>query len=78
MLYTIIIMLSKVIFGYVIGKYIWNQLIKKEERIYLIGLLGIPLVYLLSIIPYVGGIITFVSLVYSFGVITNLILDSRK
>lgn len=78
MLYIIMIMLSKVIFGYIIGKYIWDKIIKREERIYLIGLLGIILVYLLSIIPYIGGIITFVSLVYSFGIITNLILESRK
>ena len=78
MLYIILLMLSKVIFGYVIGKYIWNKFIKKEEKIYLIGILGITIIYLLSIIPYIGELITFISLIYSFGIITNLIIESRK
>lgn len=78
MLYVIFIMIAKVLVGYVIGKYLYTKVFKLEEKKYLCGILGITIVYLLSIIPYVGGWITFISLIYSFGIITNLYIDSRK
>ena len=78
MLYIIFIMIAKVLVGYVIGKYLYTKIFKLEEKKYLCGVLGITIVYLLSIIPYIGGWITFISLIYSFGIITNLYIDSRK
>lgn len=78
MLYIIFIMIAKVLVGYVIGKYLYTKIFKLEEKKYLCGFLGITSVYLLSIIPYIGGWITFISLIYSFGIITNLYIDSRK
>lgn len=78
MLYVIFIMIAKVLVGYVIGKYLYTNVFKLEEKKYLCGLIGIIILYLLSIIPYIGGWITFASLIYSFGIITNLYLDSRK
>lgn len=83
MLYIIFVMLAKVISGYVIGRLIWNGLAKKklissEERVYLIGFIGITVIYLLSIIPYFGVVVTFASLLYSFGIVTNMIIKSRK
>lgn len=78
MLYIIFIMISKVLVGYIIGKYLYTKVFKLEEKKYLCGLIGIIILYLLSIIPYIGGWITFASLIYSFGIITNLYLDSRK
>ena len=71
-------MIAKVLVGYVIGKYLYTKIFKLEEKKYLCGVLGITIVYLLSIIPYIGGWITFISLIYSFGIITNLYIDSRK
>ena len=78
MLYIIFIMIAKVLVGYAIGKYLYTKVFKLEEKKYLCGILGITVLYLLSIIPYIGGWITFVSLIYSFGIITNLYIDSRK
>lgn len=78
MLYIIFIMIAKVLVGYVIGKYLYTKVFKLEEKKYLCGILGITVLYLLSIIPYIGGWITFASLIYSFGIITNLYIDSRK
>lgn len=78
MLYVIFIMIAKVLVGYVIGKYLYTKVFKLEEKKYLCGILGITVLYLLSIIPYIGGWITFISLIYSFGIITNLYIDSRK
>lgn len=78
MLYVIFIMIAKILVGYVIGKYLYTKVFKLEEKKYLCGILGITVLYLLSIIPYIGGWITFISLIYSFGIITNLYIDSRK
>ncbi len=78
MLYAIIIMLAKVICGYVIGKWIWKKFVNKQERPYLIGLLGITLLYLFTLIAYIGAFITLGCLIYSFGIFTNMIIDMRK
>ena len=58
--------------GYIIGSLIWDKLIKKENKIYLSGIIGIVLLYLLKIIPYIGIIITFISVMIGVGTIISL------
>lgn len=78
MLYVIFIMISKVLVGYVIGKYIYTKIFKLEEKKYLCGILGIVVIYLLTLIPYIGVIITISNLIYSFGIISNMYIEYRK
>lgn len=78
MLYVIFIMISKVLVGYILGKYIYTKIFKLEEKKYLCGILGIVIIYLLTLIPYIGVIITISNLIYSFGIISNMYLEYRK
>ena len=41
-------------------------------------ILGIVIIYLLTLIPYIGVIITISNLIYSFGIISNMYLEYRK
>jgi len=78
LLYVIFIMISKIIVGYIIGDILWNKFIKSPKQKYLCGILGITTLYIISIIPIFGDLVTFVSLIYSFGIITNSIINKRK
>ena len=53
---------------------------KKLGRIFMIVLIviGIIIMFILKLIPFIGGIIIFISLIYGIGSIINIILKSRK
>lgn len=77
-IYIILVMLAKVICGYILGEFIWKKYIKKEKRTYLIGFMGITILYLISIIPYIGFWVTLASLIYTFGIMINMLVKYRK
>lgn len=70
--YIILICLTNIFFGYLIGYLIWTKLIKKENNILLIGLIGITLITLLALIPGLGDIITLLSLMIGLGIVFNM------
>ena len=71
--YVIIIMMSKVITGYMLGNYIFSKYIKTYKSDYLMGVLGITIIYLISIIPYIGWVFNILLIIYTFGYIFKLI-----
>lgn len=71
--YAIIIMMSKVITGYMLGNYIFSKYIKTYKSDYLMGVLGITIVYLIGIIPYIGWVFNILLIIYTFGYIFKLI-----
>ena len=79
MLYIIMAMISLVLCGYVLGELIFTKVFKlKEERMYLNGFVGIIVLYLIALVPYLGGLVTFASLVYAFGMMANKYLEYRN
>ena len=77
-LYLISIYISTIVTGYLLGNIIWNKFIKIKKTIYLEGLLGITILYIISLIPYVGTAIYFISLIISMGTILNILFKKRK
>lgn len=71
-LYVLLVYLSNMVTGYIIGSFIWDKLVKKEKRTYLVGVLGIIILYILKIVPYVNIVITFVSIMIGVGTIISL------
>lgn len=71
-LYIISICLSKMFVGYVVGNFIWNQYIKKEKNVLLVGLLGISVIYILLLVPYLGDIVSLFSLLFGIGIVGRL------
>ena len=79
MLYIILAMISLVLCGYVLGKWLLIKVFKiKGDRMYLNGFVGIIVLYLVTLIPYFGGLVTFASLIYAFGIMTNKYFEYRN
>lgn len=75
LIYVLLIMLSGLITSYTVGRVITDKLIKKKLSNYLVGILGIICVVLISMIPILGGIFSFISLIYGIG---TLLLKFNK
>ena len=67
-LYIAAIYLSYAYMGYYIGKKLWLSK-NKEENVLLEGLIGITILYLVSLIPVVGAPITFIAYLTGLGII---------
>lgn len=68
-MYVVCMYLSNMFMGYYVGNYIWTKFIKKEKNMLLIGLIGITILYLLSLIPILGLFTTIVSFLCGYGLI---------
>lgn len=75
-LYIIIICLSYIFSGYLLGYLLWNKFIKKDANQLLIGLLGISLVYIITIIPIIGSLFGLIFTLVGIGIIFKLIKRS--
>ena len=78
LLYGILIYLSIIIPSILIGDYVITKLIKKEENIYLSIILGIIIVKVISLIPFIGTVLYFLTMLYGIGQIYELINNSRE
>ena len=75
-LYIIMICLSYIFSGYLLGYLLWNKFIKKEANQLLIGLIGISLVYIVTIIPFIGSLFGLIFTLMGIGIILKLIRRS--
>ena len=76
-IYAVSIYLAFLVIYYVVGNVISNKLLNKNNM-YLALVIGILLVKLVSLIPYLGGWIKFISLIYGLGIIYNFIKNIRN
>lgn len=67
-IYAAAVYLSYAYMGYYIGKKIYTKN-NKEENLLLEGLIGISILYAISLIPYIGGTITFFAYLCGLGII---------
>lgn len=77
-LYIIAIMLATILSSVVIGQNIYTKLLKQKDNIYLSTVLGIVVVKLVELIPYIGGLVGLVVFLYGLGMIWRLFLDRNK
>lgn len=78
LIYTLLIMISGLITSYTIGRIISNKLMKKEISNYLVGIIGIVCVSIILLIPVVGGIFGFLSLIYGIGQLIVMFKNVRN
>ena len=76
-IYAICIYLAFLFTYYVVGNIISNKLLNKDNA-YISIIIGIILVKLLSLVPYIGDLIGFISLVFGLGIICNFIKNIRE
>lgn len=77
-LYALVIYSSTIITGYYFGDLIWKKYFKIKRRPYLVGLFGITVIYILTIIPAIGGLIHFLSILFTLGIITKMLKNKTK
>ena len=77
-LYIVAIYLSKLFVGYVVGKLILTKVIKKEDNVLLDGFIGIISLYILSLIPYINSIVSFITLLVGLGIIYLVIKPDKN
>jgi len=77
-IYLILIYLSTIATAYILGTFIWEKLIKIEKRPYLIGIIGLIIIYLLKLIPYLDKIISIITIIVGVGSIVSLYHRKNK
>lgn len=68
-IYCIALYLSNIFAGYYTGKFIWNDIVKKEDNIFIDALVGISILFVLYLIPVIGVITSIVCFLTGLGLI---------
>ena len=68
-LFVIAICVSTVFAGYLLGFVIWKKLMKKEDNPLIIGLIGLSILSVLTFIPNVGIVFSFIAVIVGMGII---------
>ncbi len=77
-LYFILMYMTTITSGYILGNVISSKIIKKELNDYLVGLIGIALIVILTYIPYLGTFIGLINLLFGFGIIIKLLTNREN
>lgn len=77
-LYILIIATSTVLVGPLLGELIYNKLTTNKSNKYLVGLLGITILYILKQIPILGWLVTFLTISLAFGLILSLLKNKQN
>lgn len=72
-IYGLLIYLSIIPTAYYFGNLVFGKTIKNK---FLLMLVSLIILYLIRLIPYIGGIVGFISLIFGLGIYTTLIKDS--
>lgn len=72
-IYFILIYLSKVFAGYFIGYKLWQNLMKKDINILLVGILGFVTIFIIDLIPGINMITSIFALLFGLGIIIELL-----
>lgn len=76
-LYIVMIYITTILSGYILGNLILNKM-KKETNDYLAGLIGITTIMVLSYIPYLGTLVTVISTLFGFGLIVKMLTNREN
>ena len=71
-LYFIIVYLSILFSGYVIGYKLWQKFLNSDINLLLVGMLGYSTLFILELIPIFGSIIKLICLLFGIGIIIDL------
>ena len=78
MLYVIAILLATIMASYVIGNLILTKLMKGEENTYLSIVIGVVVVKIVEMIPYIGGLVVVLVFLMGLGIIFDLFKKVRN
>ena len=71
-LYFIVVYLSSMFTGYLIGYKLWQNFLKSDINLLLVGMLGYSILFLLELIPGFGSLVRLSCVLFGIGVIIDL------
>ena len=77
-IYGLLIYLSEIFVAYLVAHYIDKKWLNKKLNSYILVILGLFIIRVLSIVPIIGGFISFVSLLLGLGILGNMILKIKN
>ena len=77
-LYIILCCISSLTVMSVVGNNIWTKVFKKEENIYLSIVIGIVVFKLVYLVPIIGGLLSFASILIGLGYSKELMFPKKK
>lgn len=78
LLYGIMVYISNIFTAYFIAKTIDEKYFNKKINSYMLMIVGLFIIYVLRIIPIIGGLISFISILIGLGIVGNMIIDNNK
>ena len=76
--YGILVYIANIFSAYSLTKILDEKLFKKNMNSYLLMIIGLFIIYVLSAIPYIGGFISFISLIFGLGIVGNMIIELKN
>ena len=77
-IYGILIYISNIFTAYLLADILDKKIFKNNMNSYLLMIIGLFIIYVLSMIPLIGGLITFISMLLGLGIAGNLLLEIKK
>lgn len=77
-IYGIIIYISNIFTAYFIANAIDKKYLHKNMNTYLLVVVGLLIVYLLKLIPIIGGLISFICTLLGIGILGNMLIELKK
>lgn len=72
-LYAVCLYLAYIVSGIALGNLIINKLLKQNANIFLTGIIGIIVLKVIILIPYIGGLISLIALCIGLALIVSLV-----
>ena len=78
LVYGISVYISTIISAYIFMEKINDKYLKKDMNTYYLAIFGLLVIYVLKLVPIIGGFISFVSLIFGLGITGNMIIEQKK
>ena len=78
LVYGISVYISTIISAYIFMEKINDKYLKKDMNTYYLAIFGLLAIYILKLVPIIGGFISFVSLIFGLGITGNMIIEQKK
>lgn len=77
-IYGILVYIANIFTAYTVADKLDKKYFKKNMNSYILMIVGLFIIYVLSYIPYIGGFISLLSLLFGLGISGNMIIEMKK
>lgn len=77
-IYGILVYIANIFTAYTVAHKLDKKYFKKNMNSYILMIVGLFIIYVLSYIPYIGGFVSLLSLLFGLGISGNMIIEMKK